>query len=66
VLSYHPPWLLFVPERAGGLVFHVRPWPGVLMLHFSTPAVLLEEDSDLFIGQARVDAGDEEVGVFVA
>jgi hypothetical protein len=36
------------------------------MLHFSTPAVLLEEDSDLFIGQARVDAGDEEVGVFVA
>jgi hypothetical protein len=36
------------------------------MLHFSTPAVLLEEDSDLFLGQARVDAGDEEVGVFVA
>ena len=29
-------------------------------------AVLLEEDSDLFLGQARVDTGDEEVGAFVA
>jgi hexokinase len=27
--------------------------------------VLLEEDSDLFLGQARVDAGDEEVGALV-
>lgn len=29
------------------------------------PAVLLEEDSDLFLGQAWVDAGDEEVGALV-
>ena len=29
------------------------------------PSVLLEEDSDLFLGQARVDAGDEEVGALV-
>jgi hexokinase len=29
------------------------------------PAVLLEEDSDLFLGQARVNAGDEEVGALV-
>jgi hexokinase len=29
------------------------------------PAVLLEENSDLFLGQARVDAGDEEVGALV-
>jgi hexokinase len=27
--------------------------------------VLLEENSDLFLGQARVDAGDEEVGALV-
>ena len=27
--------------------------------------MLLEEDSDLFLGQARVDAGDEEVGALV-
>jgi hexokinase len=27
--------------------------------------VLLEEDSDLFLGQARVNAGDEEVGALV-
>ena len=28
-------------------------------------AVLLEENGDLFLGQARVDAGDEEVGALV-
>jgi len=28
-------------------------------------AVLLEEDGDLFLGQARVDASDEEVGALV-
>jgi hypothetical protein len=28
-------------------------------------AVLLEEDSDLFLGQARVDTSDEEVGALV-
>jgi hexokinase len=28
-------------------------------------AVLLEEDGDLFLGQARVDASDEEVGTLV-
>lgn len=28
-------------------------------------AVLLEEDSDLFLGQTRVDASDEEVGALV-
>jgi hexokinase len=29
------------------------------------PAVLLEENSNLFLSQARVDAGDEEVGALV-
>ena len=29
------------------------------------PSVLLEKDSDFFLGQARVDAGDEEVGALV-
>jgi hypothetical protein len=62
-----PPAVALVRSRRGGrLGFPCPAMAGGANVALLDPAVLLEEDSDLFLGQVRVDAADEEVGVFVA